>query len=149
MICSSRCVFALAIFIVSSTLFVGPGAVQIANAQDEQESNALSLDEVVVTARKREERLLDIPLTISVLTAAEIDIKGIAELEDIVDFAPGFHYGGPSVGSAARSNRRLILRGMQPSTDGQTRQAATILIDGAAVLGSRSVVSRVWNASKS
>jgi iron complex outermembrane receptor protein len=138
MISSKRLLFTLAVTVATTAMFVGPGAIQYASAQEDEEAqdSNLAIDEVIVTARKREERLLDIPLTISVLTATEIDIKGIDEMEDIVDFAPGFHYGGPSVGSGARSNRRLLMRGMQPSTDRQHAQAASILIDGAVVLGS-------------
>jgi iron complex outermembrane receptor protein len=130
----SNYVMAVAAVIVAS--FAGPGAISIVNAQqDAEESSALSLDEIVVTARKRDEKLLDAPLTITVLTEAEIEIKGIDNFSDIVDFAPGFFYGGPSGGNADRSSRRLLIRGMQPSTDRQTRQSATVYVDGAPVLG--------------
>ncbi|MEZ5512279.1 MAG: TonB-dependent receptor [Steroidobacteraceae bacterium] len=88
-----------------------------------------------MTARKRDESLLDVPLTISVLTAEDIDAKAIEDLRDIVDYTPGFYYGGPSGGSNDRSSRRLIMRGMQVNTDVQTRQGAMVFIDGAPVLG--------------
>jgi iron complex outermembrane receptor protein len=103
----------------------------VASAQN----TATGLEEVTVTARKRDEKLLDIPLTISVLTAKAIDEKGIRELSQVVDFTPGFFYGGPSVGSNSRNNRRLLIRGMQFNTDVQTKQGATLFIDGAPVLG--------------
>ncbi len=103
----------------------------VTNAQN----TAAGLEEVTVTARKRDEKLLDIPLTISVLTAKSIDEKGIRELNQVVDFTPGFFYGGPSVGSNSRNNRRLLIRGMQFNTDVQTKQGATLFIDGAPVLG--------------
>lgn len=93
------------------------------------------LEEVTVSARKREESLLDVPLSITVLTAESIESKGIRELNQVVDFTPGFFYGGPSVGSNSRNNRRLLIRGMQFNTDVQTKQGATMFIDGAPVLG--------------
>jgi iron complex outermembrane receptor protein len=114
----------------------GFGAGVGADAGAQEQTAVSPLDEIVVSARRRQERLLDIPITISVLTKNDIDVKGIEELEDIVDFSPGFHYGGPSGRFNARTNRRLVIRGMQPDTDVQTMQAASILIDGAAVLGS-------------
>ncbi|MEQ8734271.1 MAG: TonB-dependent receptor [Rhodospirillaceae bacterium] len=97
---------------------------------------AVTLDEIVVTARKRDESLLDVPVTVTALTALDIEVKDIDELNDIVDFSPGFFYGGATVGRNDRSNRRLIIRGMQVGTDVDTRQGATLFIDGAPVLGS-------------
>jgi iron complex outermembrane receptor protein len=114
----------------------GFGAGVGADAVAQEQTADVKFDEIIVSARKREERLLDIPITISVLTKDDIDVKGINDLEEVVDFSPGFHYGGPSGRFNARTNRRLIIRGMQPDTDVQTMQAASILIDGAAVLGS-------------
>ena len=122
--------------VVALGMFAVPGAISIASAQDDDERDAAPmLDEITVTARKREERLLDAPLTITVLTAEDIEIKGIDNFADIVDFSPGFFWGGPSGGNNDRSSRRLLIRGMQPSTDRQTRQSASVYIDGAPVLG--------------
>ena len=106
-------------------------ALSPAHAQED----GFRLEEIVVTARKRDETLLKVPITVTVITAEDIAIKGIDNLSDIVDFAPGFFYGGPSGGNADRSSRRLLMRGMQPSTDRQLRQAASVFIDGAPVLG--------------
>ena len=122
--------------VVALGVFAIPGFVPVVSAQQADESDAAPmLDEITVTARKREERLLDAPLTITVLTADDIEIKGIDNYADIVDFSPGFFWGGPSGGNNDRSSRRLLIRGMQPSTDRQTRQAASVYIDGAPVLG--------------
>lgn len=102
---------------------------------EEGAAAAPMLEEIIVSARKREESLLDVPLAISVLSAKDINAKGIAELDDIAAFSPGFFYGGPSVGANARNNRRMIIRGMQFNTDVQTKQGATLFIDGSPVLG--------------
>jgi len=94
------------------------------------------LEEVVVTARKRDESLLDVPLAITAFTAGDIERLALKELPDLVEFTPGFHYAEHSVGRGGRFNRRLIFRGMNPRTDRQTRQGATVFIDGAPMLGS-------------
>jgi len=109
----------------------GLAAAPAARAQ----GSAPMLEEIVVSARKREESLLDVPLAISVLSAKDIQAKDIEELDDIAAFTPGFFFGGPSVGSNSRNNRRMIIRGMQFNTDVQTKQGATLFIDGAPVLG--------------
>jgi iron complex outermembrane receptor protein len=115
-------------------IFAVPLLIPTAYAQ-EGASEVPQLDEIVVTSRKRDERLIDAPLTITVLSAEDIQIKGIDNYSDIVDFTPGFFVGGPSGGNADRSSRRLLIRGMQPSTDRQTQQSASVYIDGAPVLG--------------
>ena len=96
---------------------------------------AQQLEEIIVTSRAREESLLDIPLTVTAFSARDIEVKAIDELTDIVDFSPGFFYSEHSVGKSAREFRRLVFRGMQPRTDIQTRQSATVFIDGAPILG--------------
>jgi iron complex outermembrane receptor protein len=88
-----------------------------------------------VTSRKREEALLEAPLTITAFGAKQIEKMALDELPDFSNFTPGFHYSEHSVGKGGRFNRRLIFRGMNPRTDRQTRQGATVFIDGAPTLG--------------
>ncbi|MDG2320956.1 MAG: TonB-dependent receptor [Rhodospirillaceae bacterium] len=123
---------------IKSVMLASAAAVVIANSPVVTMpvlAQQVALEEIVVTARRRNESLLDVPLTVTALTSADIEIKAIDELSDIVDYAPGFFYGGATVGRNDRSNRRLIMRGMQVSTDVQTRQGTTMFIDGAPVLG--------------
>ena len=105
--------------------------VPVVYAQD-----GLTLEEITVTARKREESLLDVPLSISAFSADKIETMALNHLVDLVAFSPGFYYAEQSVGSGARAHRRLLFRGMNPRTDIQTRQNATLFIDGAPTLGS-------------
>ena len=51
-----------------------------------------ALEELVVTARKREENVLEVPLSITALTADNIEAKGIGEFKDMIAFTPGFHF---------------------------------------------------------
>ena len=79
---------------------------EIAIAQEDA-----AFEEIVVTARKREESLLEVPLSITALTSDDIEQKGIGEFKDIISFTPGFHFAEHSVGRADRSNRILVIRG--------------------------------------
>ena len=117
--------------IVAMASFVSPLGMSQAYAQDDDR-----LEEITVTARKREESLLEIPLAITAFSAERIQDLGLTRIADLVEFSPGFHYGENSVGRGGRFNRRLIFRGMNPRTDRQTRQGATVFIDGAPTLGS-------------
>jgi len=96
----------------------------------------LAIEEITVTSRKREETLMSVPVTVTAFGSKEIAEMALDELPDLVNFTPGFHYSEHSVGKGGRFNRRLIFRGMNPRTDRQTRQGATVFIDGAPILGS-------------
>ena len=95
-----------------------------------------ALEEIVVTARKREENILEVPLAITALTSTDIEEKGIGEFKDIIAFTPGFHFAEHSVGRADRSNRILVIRGMHISQENDHQQAATVFVDGAPMHGS-------------
>ena len=70
--------------------------------------NAESIDEVIVTATKREERLQDVPMAISVLGEDTIEIAGITGGRGIADSVPGitFSQAGNNLNSA------FIIRGI-------------------------------------
>ena len=100
------------------------------------EEGALAIEEITVTARKKDESLADAPYTITALTSQQIEIRGINQLSDVVSYTPGFFYSDNNVGKNSRTHKRLIFRGMNPRTDIPTRQASTMFIDGAASVGS-------------
>jgi outer membrane receptor protein involved in Fe transport len=71
-----------------------PGAVaaQAGGAGPQRADAPAGLEEIVVTARKREETLQDVPLTVTAITGetiGELNLKGI---EDLGRFTPGFSY---------------------------------------------------------
>jgi len=55
-------------------------------------ANSLSLDEMVVTTRKREETLQEVPVAITAFSAQQISDAGIQGVEDIALMTPGFTY---------------------------------------------------------
>ncbi len=69
-------------------LALNPATVQAQGGADA----SITLEEVVVTARKKEETLIDIPVSVSVLTAKDIEAKGIQNLFDVAMFTPGLTY---------------------------------------------------------
>ena len=56
------------------------------------EPQADSLDEIVVTARKTEERLIDVPLAITALSDKAIEERGIRNLDDVAANTPGLTF---------------------------------------------------------
>ena len=70
---------------------IGAGTVPMAVAQQDG-SDAIGLEEVVVTARKRTEALIEVPVAVSVLTSEDIQQRGIQNLQDVALFTPGLSY---------------------------------------------------------
>jgi len=65
------------------------------------------LEEIIITAEKRETRLQQAPLAISAFTANQRDLKGISSVQDIANFTPGLAYAGTSDRTSLRGLTRL------------------------------------------
>ena len=74
------------------------------------------IEEVVVTARKREENLLETPVAITAFTSKDIETRGITSISDLAAQTPGFSMDSTITGSGRndRSFPAYILRGMVP-----------------------------------
>src|SRR5512146_1210061 len=86
--------------LTTSVLFVVTGAPAIAqeaarsSAVGDQTGDAASLQEVVVTAEKREERAIDVPISRAVLNASNIADDSARTLIDIAQSVPDVTFGG-------------------------------------------------------
>ncbi len=109
---------------VASAMVLGWSAAY-ATAQGNQVPRADALDEIIVTARKVEERLLDVPLTITAYTSAAIESAGVIGLKDLAISTPGL-FTSSALGS--RSSDRIAIRGI--SAVAGTSGFAGIFVDG-------------------
>ena len=103
-------------------------------AQNET-AGALTLEEITVTARKTEERLLEAPLSITAFSAADIEKKGFATLEDVARSAPGVQYSNQGGQIPGRYTSAIRFRGMNVNSDSPSLQLGSLFIDGVFVLG--------------
>lgn len=71
----------------------------IASAQEGAEASD-EIDEIVFTARRREETLQSVPLSINAFTAETIENAGVENIEDIASMTPGFTF-APLFGGGA------------------------------------------------
>jgi len=69
-----------------AAVLVAPPGFGIAHAQDAPDAGAL--EEVVVTARKREERLQDVGSSVSALSASALERRADVDLQNFVNAAP-------------------------------------------------------------
>lgn len=85
-------------------------------------SAAEGIEEVIVTAQKREERLRDVPLSISAMTGAQLQRSGATRFSDVAGYIPGLTY-QPGA-SGAPGEGAFNLRGVTSAT---TSIAATAI----------------------
>lgn len=64
----------------------------------EANSEARTLDAVVVTARKKEELEKDVPISMTAVSATDIEDKNLVQLEDFVLYVPNFRQSNGSIG---------------------------------------------------
>ena len=104
----------------TAAFFVGAvGAAELAQAQ---------LDEIVVTATKRERSLQDIPVSVSAFSAEALELSGVTNLDSLQTSVPGF-----SVQTAQGSgqNTSINLRGVGTTGNNLGFEGAVgIFIDG-------------------
>ncbi|WP_343518294.1 TonB-dependent receptor [Sphingomonas sp.] len=82
----------------------------VAAAQEATEADARDPNEIVVTAQKREERLQDVPISISIVGGERMQQSGGSQLTDYAAYVPGLQV--DNGGSPGRST--LSLRGVAP-----------------------------------
>lgn len=86
--------------------------------------DAVTLDDIQVTATKRRQSARAIPSTINVMTGEKLEIKGARELADFVDEIPGLQIQDNSISSS----RKIVIRGIAPEKVGN-QTVGTLLGD--------------------
>jgi iron complex outermembrane receptor protein len=77
------------------------------------------LEEIIVTASRREQNLLDVPYNISAVSGEELRDAGVTQLSDIARLLPGISI--PDLGPRANSsNSNIVIRGLNANDPGGT-----------------------------
>ena len=104
---------------IASSLFFTP---VLSFAQEQ-----FTLEEIVVTARKTNESLVDTPVAVSVMTEEFFVKSGFNTMSDVVKFVPGFDY---SPTSSVRANGTRI-RGIRTASYSEGFESSVaVVIDG-------------------
>jgi iron complex outermembrane recepter protein len=104
-------------------------------AQQPPPKPGIGLEEVVVTARKREENLQEVPIAITAISAEELQQKSILAPEDLKFHSPGLEI---RTSGLQRANVQYFIRG-QGQTFGSTPSVVTYFSE--APLGNAQFVS--------
>jgi iron complex outermembrane recepter protein len=92
------------------TSSVAPAVKQTTGSNSE-----VGLTEIIVTAQKREERLIDVPISISVLTEEALRERNVVDLGDLAFAVPGL-----GVENSSGNIRRIFMRGVSNIAGGNS-----------------------------
>jgi len=89
-----------------------------------QAQSSGQLEEIIVTARQREERIEDVPVTITAFTQTDIRNAGIERPQDFIALTPGVS----QVQTAEAGDMQVNIRGINTGRDAETNFA--FVVDG-------------------
>ena len=106
----------------AAALLLGPDYWAYAQAQE------FVLEEIIVTARRREENLMQVPIAISAFSAEDLESNAAFDLVQLSDYTPGMFAVPGGNGRPDRGTIQLTFRGLSVST-------GLVFIDGAPYTG--------------
>ena len=104
---------------IALSAFATPAFAQ--DAPDGAENN----DEIIVTARRQNERLQDVPASVAVLTAASLEATGANKADDFAQLTPGVTI---VTGTAEAGDTQINIRGINGARDAESSVA--LVVDG-------------------
>jgi len=112
----------LASALVPAVYFVSPVSVQAAGSNID---DLMMLEEVVVTAQRREENLQDVPVAVSAMSEGMIERKDVHNIDGIANSVPGL-----SFAPFAPGQNIISLRGASSNDDGAgTDNSVAVFVD--------------------
>ncbi|MCY4142686.1 MAG: TonB-dependent receptor [Gammaproteobacteria bacterium] len=115
-------------------------------AQEEGSDEESHIEEIVVTAEKREENILDVPLTITAFNDSMIEELGMTKAADLEQLVPGLQFGdnGEQVGQGT------TIRGIGSRLAGETHSdlAVATYIDGVYTIGTYGVAPNYFDLER-
>src|SRR5690606_10706226 len=91
----------------AAVAFAAPVYAQAQDAAPTASSQSMTLENIVVTARKREESLMDVPIAVSAFDSLRMEDRLVQSIVDIAEFTPGFQIQE----AFGRNGDRPVIRG--------------------------------------
>jgi len=113
--------------IIAAAAFAVPAQAQDAPSAADVAAEAPTEGEIIVTARRRDERLIDAPVAITALGGAALDNYAVTEFSDMASLVPTMVAGKASSGSSAS----IFLRGVgSTALSAGFDQSVSFVVDG-------------------
>jgi outer membrane receptor protein involved in Fe transport len=119
---------------IRSLLLATAGFAALTGTAHAQTSTPEPADgEIVVTAQLREQRAIDVPITLTAVSGAEMDALGIEEFEELSRFIPGFE-----VQNQSPNNPGFVMRGITSDSGAAYNEPrVSVFQDGVSISKSR------------
>lgn len=82
------------------------------------------LDEIVVTAQKRAQKLEDVPISLTAINGEKLEEAGITSISGIADYTPSFNMTQTGIGT------NIAIRGISSGVNQGFEQSAAMFVDG-------------------
>ena len=92
-----------ALWLVALAVQLGWPALSLAAGEGEAASNS-GLEEIVVTATRRSERLQDVPVSVLAFSQEKLDAQGLKSIDDLSHLSPGLNFQRNGMSSAGNYN---------------------------------------------
>lgn len=100
-------------------------------AQDEARgtgAQGMAIEEIIVTATRRERSLMEVPLAVSAYSAEQLELSGVTDIEQLMRIAPSLHL---SSGQAETVGSTVRIRGIGTNSDNPGFESAVgLYVDG-------------------
>lgn len=117
---SSAAALAIALCLYSGGALAQSTAGEKAGSSDD----GISLDEILVVAQKRVERLSDVPVAVGLVQGEQLEALNLSSFEQMSRYVPSF-----TVAESASGNR-ITLRGISSGTNRGFEQSVGMFVDG-------------------
>jgi iron complex outermembrane receptor protein len=103
-----------AVYVIAASLVLTPGVI---SAQESSIDNGeFVLEEVIVTARRKSESLLEVPGSVTALTSRILESAGVSRAEDFIALTPGVSM----VNAAEVGDTQVNIRGINGTRDAES-----------------------------
>jgi iron complex outermembrane receptor protein len=107
------------------------GASTAAASSQPSDESTVALEEVTVTAQRREERLQDTPIAVTAFTSTAIERLGVSNVQQLAEFVPNVRFDFTAPISGASNAAGVFIRGIGQSDFALTTEAGVgTYVDG-------------------
>ncbi len=136
----ARSVRAFTLLLLAATATPALAQADVAPASDDRTSG----EDIVVTAQKIEQRIIDVPITISATSGAQLRTLGVGDLDELSNYVPGLN-----IQEQSANNPGIVIRGIT-SDSGSAQQAArvTLYYNGTDISRSRGSYQAIYDIDR-
>ncbi|KPQ22133.1 MAG: TonB-dependent receptor, partial [Porphyrobacter sp. HL-46] len=129
---------------LSATLAAVPQAAFAQDAEPSEADNQASGNQIIVTAQKVEQRLQDVPITISATSGERIRDLGVTDLDELSNYIPGL-----LIQEQSANNPGIVIRGIT-SDSGSAQQGprVTLYYNGVDISRSRGSYQAIYDLER-